>query len=92
MKKKNKKESWVHVVFERITHFIVGIVSFATLAGSVVLIFKANEFIKSLGVDETTMFVLHAIEMAWLLFDTYVNIRFIARKIYHDFDEDDEDS
>jgi hypothetical protein len=90
-KMEKKKEKWLLVVFERITHLIVGLVSFATLAASVVIAFEINKYVESLRVDEFTMFVLHVIEGAYLLFDAFVILRYIARKIIEAFNEDDED-
>lgn len=86
-----EKEKWLLVVFERITHLIVGLVSFATLAASVVIAFEINKYVESLRVDEFTMFVLHVIEGAYLLFDAFVILRYIGRKIIEAFYEDDED-
>jgi len=77
------------VVIERITHLIVGLASFATLAISVVVAFEINEYVESLHVGEFTMFVLHAIEGAYLLFDAFVILRYIGRRIYEAFEDDD---
>lgn len=92
MKKKNEEEKWYLVVVDRIAHFIVGAVSFVCLAASVVLAYEVYEYVEKLEVKGFGLFVLQAIEVVYAAFDAYVILRYIGRKIYSDYrDEDKED-
>jgi hypothetical protein len=92
MKKKKEKEKWTRVVGERIVHAIVGVVSFFCVAAPAVLLYKAMEYIEHIGVHGFHLFMLQALDAALLAFDLYVILRYIARKVIHDADEDDEEN
>lgn len=92
MKKKKEKEKWYRVVAERVVHAIVGVVSFFCVAAPAVLLYKAMEYIEHLGVHGFHLFMLQALDYVLLAFDLYVIVRYIARKVIHDDDEDDEEN
>jgi len=92
MKKKKHKEKWYTVVGERIVHAIVGVVSFFCVAAPAVLLYKTMQYIEDLGVHGFHLFMLQALDGVLLAFDLYVIVRYIARKVIHDDDEDDEDN
>lgn len=92
MKKKKEKEIWYRVVGERIVHAIVGVVSFFCVAAPAVLLYKTMKFIEGMGVHGFHLFMLQALDGVLLAFDLYVILRYIARKVIHDDDEDDEEN
>jgi hypothetical protein len=78
---------WYLTIIDNVTHAIVGIISFLTVAVPAVLLFKCMKYVESLGVDGLTLMVLHTLESIMLLIDAAAVVRYIAVKAYRDFKE-----
>lgn len=78
---------WYMVIIDNITHAIVGLVSFLTVAIPGVLLFKFMKYIETLGINGLTLTVLHTLESMMLLIDAAAVVRYIAVKTYRDFKE-----
>lgn len=92
MKNKNEEEKWYLLVVDRIAHFIVGAVSFVCLAASIVLAYEINEYVKHLHVDGFALFILQVMEGVYAAFDAYVILRYIVRKIFNDYRDEDKEN
>ena len=77
---KQKKEPWYFIIFELVTHLIVGLVCFLAVMVPAVIIYKVNEWLSTHGIKGVTMTVLYSLETVLLLFDFYSICRYIYRK------------
>lgn len=89
MTDKKPSENWIIVVADRLTHLVVGMVSFGAIVLSIIIIHAMYKYVESLHVDEFTLFVLSILEDVFVLFDMYIILRYICRKVYADFNDND---